>query len=264
MVELNWPVLSASALDAGYGARTVLKGVDLTLAPSEVLCLLGRNGAGKTTLFKTLLGLLPPLAGKVRVRGHDLAVMPRREVARAIAYVPQAQVSDFAYTVADLVLMGRTAHLGPFAAPARDDRERARQALAELGIADLADADCTRISGGQRQLALIARALAQDAAAIVLDEPTASLDIANRALVLERIAGLAGRGIAIVLSTHEPEQAFDLATSVMVLHGGGIAVQGAPGAVLTDAVLSAVYDRPVVIERTASGRAAVGLPRLGS
>ena len=179
------------------------------------------------------------------------------EMARGIAYVPQAQVMEFACSVLDLVLMGRTAHLGPFAGPRAIDHERARAALADLGILDLADADANRISGGQRQLALVARALAQDAPFIVMDEPTASLDLGNRLLVLDRVRRLRGQGYSIVFSTHDPEQAHELATRVAVIADGRLAAHGPPDEILTGATLSAVYGVQVAIERTPSGRAVI-------
>src|SRR5690606_38071517 len=155
--------LEASRLDIGYPGYPVAGGIDVSVAGGEVLCLLGPNGSGKTTLFKTLLGLLPARGGEVRLDGRVLSSLSRSEVARRIAYVPQAHTAHFPYRVLDMVLMGRTAHLGLFATPGQQDRRRAAEALDALGIAELANAEYTRISGGQRQLALIARALAQDA-----------------------------------------------------------------------------------------------------
>ncbi|MBS0220936.1 MAG: ABC transporter ATP-binding protein [Proteobacteria bacterium] len=250
-------VLEARDLAVGYGSRIVSSGINLTLARSEVLCLLGPNGAGKTTLFKTLLGLIPPKAGEVRLAGRPIEALSRTEMARTIAYVPQAQVMEFAYSVLDLVLMGRTAHLGPFAAPRAVDRDRARAALAGLGILDLADADANRISGGQRQLVLVARALAQDAPFLVMDEPTASLDLANRLLVLDRVRRLREQNFGIVLSTHDPDQAHEVANRVAMIAGGRLAAYGSPEEALTGERLSAVYGVAVTIERTPSGRAVV-------
>jgi iron complex transport system ATP-binding protein len=260
-VELE--VLQARGLSIGYGRRIVASGIDLAVGRGEVLCLLGPNGAGKTTLFKTLLGLLPALAGEVLLDGRPLDELSRAAIARAMAYVPQAQAMEFAYTVLDLVLMGRTAHLGPFAAPGPVDRERARAALADLGILALEHADANRISGGQRQLCLVARALAQDAPLLVMDEPTASLDLGNRLLVLDRVRALRERGYGVVFSTHDPDQASELATHVAIVSGGRLAAYGAPDETLTAAILSSAYDVSVVIERTDSGRRVVVPARRG-
>ena len=250
-------MLRASGLAIGYGGHTVAGGIDLAVARGEVLCLLGPNGAGKTTLFKTLLGLVPPIAGEVTIGERPLASFTRAELAKSMAYVPQAQVMEFAYTVLDLVLMGRTAHLGPFSAPGARDHERARAALADLGNAGLAAAEANRISGGQRQLCLVARALAQDAPLLVMDEPTASLDLGNRLLVLERVRRLAAQGYGVVFSTHDPDQARDLATTVAVIAAGRLAAYGTPHETLTGAILSMVYDVALTVERTESGRLVV-------
>jgi iron complex transport system ATP-binding protein len=159
--------------------------------------------------------------------------------------------------------MGRTAHLGPFARPGPRDHAAAMAALETLGIAELASADYTKISGGQRQLALIARALAQAAPLIVMDEPTASLDFGNQALVLREVRALAAEGYGIVLSTHDPDHAFACATEVALLHDGGLAAHGPPDAVLSPARLEAVYGVPVFVERLASGHT-VCAPDLGA
>jgi iron complex transport system ATP-binding protein len=165
--------------------------------------------------------------------------------------------------VLDMVLMGRTAHLGPFARPGPRDHAAAMDALATLGIADLAGSDYTRISGGQRQLGLIARALAQAAPLIVMDEPTASLDFGNQALVLREVRALAAEGYGIVLSTHDPDHAFACGTEVALLHDGGLVAQGPPAAVLTPTRLQEVYGVRVSIERLASGHT-VCAPDLGA
>jgi iron complex transport system ATP-binding protein len=246
--------LSARALGFGYGATAVGRNVDLEVHAGEVLCLLGPNGSGKTTLFKTLLGLLPAQAGAVLLDGEPLAQLARAEIARRIAYVPQAHTAHFSFRVIDMVVMGRTAHLRLFASPTSADRQRAREALELLGIADLAEREYTRISGGQRQLVLVARALAQDAPAIVMDEPTANLDFGNQTIVLAEIKSLASRGLAVLLSTHDPDHAFSIASRVALLDGGTLADQGAPQAVLTPGRLKAVYGIEVTVGRLESGQ----------
>jgi iron complex transport system ATP-binding protein len=246
--------LEAHDLAIGYRGHRVGSDISLSLGPGEVLCLLGPNGAGKTTLFRTLLGLLPPLGGSVRVGGDALAMLRPAEIAQRMAYVPQAHVTEFSFTVLDVVLMGRTARLKPFSSPGASDERLARDKLADLGIADLALNDYTRISGGQRQLALIARALAQEAPILVLDEPTASLDFGNQAMVLARIRDLAMQGYGIVLSTHDPDHALLVATRVAIIADGGLRALGTPEEVVTAEMLSAIYRTDVRVEQTSSGR----------
>jgi iron complex transport system ATP-binding protein len=246
--------LEALDLAFGYPGKPVGRGVSLSTAGGEILCLLGPNGSGKTTLFRTLLGLLPAQGGTVTLDGRRLAAMPRAEVARRVAYVPQAHAAHFPYTVREMVLMGRTAHLGPFARPSDADRQRAAAALASLGILELAEADYTRISGGQRQLALVARALAQAAPLLVMDEPTASLDFGNQALVLRHVRALQAQGLGVLLSTHDPDHAFACATAVALLHHGRLQAVGPPEAVLTPDRLAQAYGIPVAVERLPGGR----------
>jgi iron complex transport system ATP-binding protein len=250
-------LLEARGLSIGYGRTEIAGGLDLSVIAGSVTCLLGPNGIGKTTLFKTLLGLIPPLAGGVEIDGNDLSRLDRKTIARQIAYVPQAQVAEFPYTVLDLVVMGRTAHLGAFGSPRPVDYETAITALEQLGIASLAERDSTRISGGQRQLALIARALAQQTQIVVMDEPTASLDLGNRILVLDTIRALARNGLAVVLSTHEPEHAFVVADRVAIL-GRDRFVAGPVEAVMTSHALSELYGVALTVEQTPSGRFVVG------
>ncbi len=256
--------LEARDLSIGYPGHLVGRDITLSLAPGEVLCLLGPNGAGKTTLFhRTLLGLQPALGGAVLVDGVPLVSLPPAEIARRLAYVPQAQATEFSYSVLDVVLMGRTARIKAFASPGAADERIARDKLAALGIGELASHDYTRISGGQRQLALIARALAQETPILVLDEPTASLDFGNQALVLARIRDLAAQGFGIVLSTHDPDHALLVSTRVAIIADGGLRAIGSPEQVVTAKMLSAVYRTDVLVEQTLSGRR-VCVPAWGS
>jgi iron complex transport system ATP-binding protein len=241
--------LEARLLAYGYRGHPVGRDVTLTLHHGEVLCLLGPNGGGKTTLFKTLLGLIPAQGGGVRLDGQSLAALDRRAIARAIAYVPQAGAGYFPFTVREVVLMGRTAHLPAFGVPGRADRDAADAALARLGLEHLADAAFTRISGGERQLALIARALAQSTRLLVMDEPTASLDFGNQVKVLEQVIALAASGIGVLLSTHDPDHALLAGDRVALLHEGSLAAIGPPSEVLTPAALRRVYGVDVRVEQ---------------
>jgi len=247
--------LAAQGLAFGYRDRRIGSHVTLTLDAGEVLCLLGPNGSGKTTLFKTLLGLLPPQQGAVLIDGRDVRTLPRDAVARQISYVPQAHGAFFPYTVREVVLMGRTAHLGLFAAPSARDHAAAMTAIRRLGLAHLADAVYTQISGGERQLVLIARALAQDARMVVMDEPTANLDFGNQVRVLERIRALAGEGIGVLLSTHDPDHAFLCADRVAMLHQGELVACGPAAEVMTAAQLQQIYGVAVAVTAVTVGGA---------
>jgi iron complex transport system ATP-binding protein len=258
--------LDVHDLAFGYPGKEVGQGVTFALAGGEVLCLLGPNGGGKTTLFKTVLRLLAPRRGRVSVDGAPITDWSRLRLARVFGYVPQAQLGVFPFTVVETVLMGRTAHIGPFATPSRGDRAIAQEMLAVLGIGHLAARPYTKISGGERQLTLIARALAQQPAILVMDEPTASLDFGNQVRVLAEIEQLARRGIAVMLSTHDPDHAFLCAHRVALLHHGRLARLGPPGEVITRESLREVYGVEVAVTEVtgADGRVAhVCVPTLG-
>lgn len=238
-------VLSGHDLTIGYSDRVVGRGLAVALATGEVLALLGPNGGGKTTLLKTLLGLLPPLAGEVRLADRPLAGYSSRERARLIAYVPQSHVTTFAFSVEDLVLMGRTAHTSLFSRPSAADRAAAAKALERCGIAHLRERPCTMISGGERQLALLARALAQEPQFVVLDEPTASLDFGNQGRVVHEIRALKAAGHGVLFTTHDPNHAMRAADRVYLLRDGKRLADGPTGAILDRGQLETLYGAPV-------------------
>jgi len=239
--------LAARALDFGFRDHVVGRGLDCALQAGEVVCLLGPNGGGKSTLMRTLLGLQARLAGEITLEGRDLGAWETAERARCLAYVPQAADSHFDFSLRELVEMGRTAHRGVYAGPGAKDREIAAAALDRLGIARLADRLLHAVSGGERQLALIARALATEARYLVMDEPTANLDYGNQARVLDEVARLKGAGIGVLVSTHHPEHAFRIADRVLLLAAGKLVADGPTQATLTSAALSALYGRPIEV-----------------
>jgi iron complex transport system ATP-binding protein len=237
--------LAGHDLTIGYSDRVVGRRLNVTLEQGEVLALLGPNGGGKTTLLKTLLGLIRPLAGEAQIEGRSLAAYSIRERARRIAYVPQLHTPTFAFTVEAVVLMGRTAHGNLFSRPSVHDREVARQSLVRFGIDHLSARPYTMISGGERQLVLLARALAQEPQFIVLDEPTASLDFGNQGKVMREIRALATSGHGVLFTTHDPNHALRAADRAYLLRDGERIAEGRVTDVLTKAQLEELYRAPV-------------------
>jgi len=221
--------------------RAVLQGADLALGPGELVSLLGANGAGKTTLLRLLLGFERPASGEVRLGQDMLRTLSRRAIARAVAYVPQSHVAPFPYRVREVIGLGRLALTGLFRAPGPADHAVVEATMARLGIAHLADRPYTEISGGERQLALIGRALAQEAGLLVMDEPLTGLDYGNQIRLLDRLAELAETGLGILMTTHAPDLAAMVSTRVAVLIEGRIAADGSPDAVVTDAMIGRLY-----------------------
>lgn len=238
-------MLGVESLSFGFPERVIGREVSFSLRAGEVMCVLGPNGGGKTTLLRTLVGLLPAHAGCVTLAGDPLAQLPRAEIARRLGYVPQGHAGSFAYTIGELVLMGRAPYLGAFVAPGTHDRAIAAAALETLGIAHLADRPVTEVSGGERQLALVARALAQGPRLMVMDEPTAGLDFGNQVRVLAHIDALAAQGISVLFSTHDPDHAFRHATQALLLGEGRALEIGPPAQVIRDATLERLYGVPV-------------------
>jgi iron complex transport system ATP-binding protein len=249
-------ILSGHNLTIGYSDRVVGRGLDVALATGEVLALLGPNGGGKTTLLKTLLGLLGPRSGEVRLGDRRLGSLTSRERARLIAYVPQVHVATFAFTVEAVVLMGRTAHGNLFSRPSSADRAIAVRVLERFGIAHLRERPYTMISGGERQLVLLARALAQEPQFVVLDEPTASLDFGNQGKVLKEIRALGASGHGVLFTTHDPNHAMRAADRAYLLRDGIRVGEGASGVTLTKTQLERLYGTSVETVNDSTGRTA--------
>lgn len=249
--------LLARDLRYAWRGRTVLNGVDLHVCSGEVVSLLGANGAGKSTLLRLLLGLLRPAAGAIHLDGAPIASIPRRLLARRLAYVPQVHVSPFPYLVRDVVLLGRLPHAGLGGLSGRigpSDRQAADAALARLGIEHLAERPYTEISGGERQLALIARALAQGAHLLVMDEPTGGLDYGNQLRLLDLLRTLAADGFGILKTTHHPDHVLHGSHRVAILRDGRIVADGPPAEILTRPLMRSLYDVDVEPHRLADGR----------
>ncbi len=238
-------ILSVNDLTCGYSHEAVLTGLNLSVSAGECLCILGPNGVGKTTLFKTMLGLLPSLSGSVRIDNEDISQWDERKKAHYIAYIPQSHQPPFPYTVHQVVVMGRTAHLGLTSAPSRADHDLADQVLESLGLLHLRDKVYTRISGGERQMTLIARALTQDPYFLLMDEPTANLDFGNQGRVLREIRRLKEEGISIVMTTHTPDHAFLCEANVALIGKDDTMLYGSADEIVTEENMARVYGIPV-------------------
>lgn len=224
------------------GGETLLDGIDFEVAPGEVVGLIGRNGAGKTTLLRTASATLTPASGRVLLGKLPVARMPRRELAQQVALVPQDIHVPFPFRVGELVLMGRAPHQPLLGLESEHDVELARAALERLGIEHLADRDITTLSGGERQLVLFARALVQDPAVLLLDEPTAFLDLKHRVEVLREVRSFARSGRAALVVSHDLSLAARSCDRLVLLGQGGVVDEGLPERVLTPANLRLAFE----------------------
>ena len=234
-------VLSFQDLHFSYDRQEILHGVSGEISPGGIHALFGPNGSGKTTLLKCLAGIYTPQRGRITVDGKPMESLSARQRSRLICYVPQEHAVSFAYTVEEVVLMGRTPHLGGVRGPAQADVELARQAMERVGISRLAGNAYTQLSGGQRQLVLIARALAQGSGIMILDEPTSALDFKNQLTVWQVLRELRQSGKTILVCTHDPNHVLWFCDRMMALREGEIAARGAVAELMTDALLDTLY-----------------------
>lgn len=238
-------LLKAENITSGYHGRAVLKNVSVAIGKGEIVSLLGPNGSGKTTLLKVLIGLHGTERGRVLLEGRDISSLKQKYLARRIAYVPQFHRTSFSYRVIDVVLMGRLPHKNFFARYNKEDTDLARQALEKLSILHLEERPYTEISGGERQLALIARAMAQGAHTFIFDEPANGLDYGNQIKLLEELMNLCDQGYTFIKSTHFPDHALWVADRVVMLKQGAILAEGTPDEIITGNNLYRLYGREV-------------------
>lgn len=244
-------VLELSGVSAGYGEHTVLRDVTLSVAQGEVVAILGPNGVGKSTLLNVALGWLRPTAGSVSLIGRPLASIGASERGRTVSLVPPVDHIAFEYSILEYVLLGRAPYIGRMQTPGSDDVEKAREALARVGMDAMAGHGVLETSAGERQLVLLARSLAQDPAVLLLDEPSAHLDLANKRRLVELLAREAAGGRTIVLTVHEPEFAATIADRVVLLRDGALLADGVPDSVMTADLLTRAYGVPIAVERVA-------------
>lgn len=248
-------------LHFGYGNGEVLRGASFTAASGELTSILGPNGVGKSTLFRCLLGLMKGYTGSITVDGEDTRRLSAHQLARKIAYIPQSHYPSFNYSVLNMVLMGTTSQVSLLSSPGEAQRRAAEEALERVGVAHLRDKGYTHISGGERQLVLIARALVQSARVLVLDEPTANLDYGNQIRVMEQLRQLTGEGYTVIQSTHNPEQAFLFSHNVVAMQAGRVLAEGAPSRVVTEELMASLYGADIRVCSLYDDRVRVCIPR---
>ncbi len=236
-----------------YNKKNVLGGISFSAADGDLVAVLGPNGVGKSTLFKCMLGFLKPQSGEIYLNEKPIHTLTHADIAKEIAYIPQSVSPAFNYTVLDTVMMGMTNQLGLLEMPGPKHKKKAMEALESLGIAHLAESGCNRISGGERQLMLLARSLVQNARILIMDEPTANLDYGNSFRVMERIQQLGDQGYTVIFSTHEPNQAFRYANRVLALKDGIVMTEGSPEENLTEDLLAKLYDIRVSVRNVDVG-----------
>ena len=234
-------------LSFSYGEKNILQNISFSVEKGTFASVLGPNGAGKSTLFRCILGLLPDYSGEVLINGKNRTQLSVREASRQIAYIPQSSHSLFHYSVMEIVLMGRTSHTSFLGNPGREDERLCYNALERIGIGHLKEQCFQKLSGGEQQLVLIARALAQDAPVLLLDEPTANLDFGNQLLVLEQAKQLAQEGYTVIQTTHNPEQSYLFSDRILALERGTVIADGKPSEVLTDGIMKQLYHADVKI-----------------
>ncbi|MFA6775357.1 MAG: ABC transporter ATP-binding protein [Sphaerochaetaceae bacterium] len=243
--------MSITVTDLTYGyekGNFALSHVAFSACDGQVTSIIGSNGAGKTTLLKCVLGLRDAWTGSIMVDGKDVHALPRREMSRSLAYVPQFCYPTFNYPCLEMVLMGANNRIGAFGNPDEGDRKDALAAMGKLGIAHLSGRLFLEVSGGERQLVLIARSLMQKARNLLLDEPVANLDLGNQINVLEEVSKLADEGYCVVMTTHNPEQAYQYSSSLAVFKAGLLVTQGNPKTVMTEEMIKSVYGVDVHME----------------
>lgn len=248
--------LEIRGLSFSYKEKTVLSGIDLSVREGEMVSLLGKNGAGKTTLLRLIPGFLKPDEGTITFDGTPVGAIKLRQRAGLMAYIPQITRSAFPYSVRTSILMGCSSRLSLMQSPGKREEAKVEQMIELLNLQEIAGRTMDTISGGERQLVLVARALMQDARLLILDEPTSFLDYSNQLLVLEKVGELVRKGYSCIYSTHNPDLALTHSSRVVAMADGGIVYDDRPENLIGNDVLSRLYGRHISIVRTENGRLA--------
>ncbi|MCR4901983.1 MAG: ABC transporter ATP-binding protein [Butyrivibrio sp.] len=255
-------MIKVENLICGYGNKNIINDVSFRVKKGAVCGLIGANGAGKSTLIKTLMGYIKPRSGNVLLNGRPVEVLSENEIAKNVAYVAQTHEISFAFSVLDMVLMGRTPYLGGIYGPKPSDYEICMQELGRVGLSDFADVSFDKLSGGQQQLVVLARAFAQRANIFILDEPTSNLDYKNKILFWEVIRDAAEEGKTVLVSLHEPDHALWFCDEVLAIgKGGKIIANGKSEVVMTREALKDIYDCNIDVTQTITG-ALVTIPAI--
>ena len=233
--------------------KEVLSETSFSLSNADMTVLLGRNGAGKSTLFKVFLKMLSPKEGRIAIDGKELSSFGSRELSRVFSYIPQSSYMEFPYTVMDTLLMAKASTLSLFSAPKKENEDEAVEILKSFGIGHLAFRIMDNLSGGEKQLVLIARALLQNSAFIILDEPTSNLDYGNQLMVLEKLKELNRNGVGIIYSTHNPELALTYSSKILTLNRGKIETYESPEKLVEESKLEELYGRKLYIRKVFTG-----------
>ena len=246
-------ILEVRDLSFSYGDHRVLDSLDLKISDGDMVALLGKNGAGKTTLLRLIPSFLKCIQGTISIDSVPVKDLKLKDRAGYMAYIPQITRSAFPYSVRTSILMGASNRLSMFQSPGRKEEQRVEQIIDLLNLHQIADRNMDTISGGERQLVLIARALMQDARLLILDEPTSFLDYSNQLMVLERIGDLVKKGYSCIYSTHNPDLALGHSNRIVIMSEGHISFDGAAVELIGTDILSKVYGRSIEVVRTERG-----------
>lgn len=224
-----------------YGERQILKDINFSTVKGSILAVIGPNGVGKSTLFGCMLGHKQNYSGSISIDDVEIRTLSPRQRAHKIAYIPQVHSLPSNFTVLDMVLMGTSHNLSPFSVPKEKEYKNAHNAMEQIGIIYLKEKNYLHLSGGEQQLVLIARALAQNTNTLLMDEPTSNLDYGNQTFVLEKVKQLSNDGYTVIFTTHNPQHALWYADYVLALNEGKVVAFGTPDAIITEELIAKIY-----------------------